>query len=324
MDDTRHPHIWVLADDRTGDVAQCLGVAEALGRPFAVKDIRYTPLARLTNVIRRKNLVGIRDASRAHLVPPWPRVVIACGRRTAPVARWIKRRSGAFLVQIMDPGPPRGERFDLICAPSHDRLRGPRVLSIVGAPHRVTPERLAAEADQWAPRLAHLPRPYIMLSVGGATRHGPITPAQAGALGAQVSALAQQAGGSVLLTTSRRTGRDAEDAVVAAMAAPAHVHRWDGGGDNPYFGFLGLADHVVVTGESVSMLSEACATTVPVYIWAPQGWIADKYVRFHHDLYAIGAARPLDGVSRLEAWTHARVNPAPEIARAVLAAVPGL
>ncbi|MBC7905941.1 MAG: mitochondrial fission ELM1 family protein, partial [Rhodospirillaceae bacterium] len=112
--------VWVLADDRAGNVGQCLGVAEALGWPFVVKQIRYGGLGRLPNVLRGASLLGIDGDSAAGLVAPWPRLVIAAGRRTAPVARWIKRQSGAKLVQIMDPGPGGRAEFDLIAIPAHD------------------------------------------------------------------------------------------------------------------------------------------------------------------------------------------------------------
>src|SRR5262249_32283033 len=87
------PLIWVLADDRAGNVAQTLGVAEALGRPFVTKTLRYTRLAKLHSLLMGASRLGLNAESRAMLKAPWPDLVIAAGRRTAPVARWIKRKS---------------------------------------------------------------------------------------------------------------------------------------------------------------------------------------------------------------------------------------
>ena len=89
------PLIWALTDDRAGNVAQTLGVAEALGRPFQVKDLRYNPLARLPAVLQGALLIGLTPESRAQRTAPWPDLVIASGRRTAPAARWIKKRAAA-------------------------------------------------------------------------------------------------------------------------------------------------------------------------------------------------------------------------------------
>ena len=76
-----------------------------------------------------------------------------------------------------------------------------------------------------------------------------------------------------------------------------------------------MADAVIVTGDSVSMCSEACATTGPVYIYAPEALSTAKHARLHSELFDKGYARPLAG--RLETWTHAPLNPAEDVARAV-------
>lgn len=311
--------VWVLADDRAGNVGQCLGVAEALGLPFIVKDIRYTRLAGLPNLAKGAGLLGIAAASRARLVPPWPDIVIAAGRRTAPVSRWIKKRSGAFLVQIMDPGPGGRGAFDLIVQPDHDRplLDGANVLTITGAAHRVSRARLAEAAALWRPSFQHLPRPWTGLIVGGDTRRRPFSAAHAGDLARSVAALS--AGGALLVTTSRRTSDEAAQALFADLPGPIFAHRWGEAGDNPYFGILALADALVVTGDSVSMCSEACAAPVPVHIWAPEGWASAKHRRLHQALFEAGYARPLPEAGGLESWTHPPLDPAAVIAAAITA-----
>ncbi|MGB1877529.1 MAG: ELM1/GtrOC1 family putative glycosyltransferase, partial [Rhodospirillaceae bacterium] len=86
--------VWALTDDRPGNNAQVLGVAQATDWPIEERAIRYTAWGRLPNLLRGASLVGLTDDSCTGLVAPWPDVVIAAGRRSAPVARWIKRQSG--------------------------------------------------------------------------------------------------------------------------------------------------------------------------------------------------------------------------------------
>jgi len=322
---TRQPLIWVLTDDRAGNVAQAVGVAEALGRPFVTKEIRYTPLAHLPNAITGARLIGLTVESRMGLLPPWPDVVISAGRRTAPVARWIKRIGAiahdtrVILAHLMYPGGSGAEEFDLIAVPHHDALAsanaGANIMRVTGAPHRLNPARLASAADVWAARIAGLPRPLIALIAGGATHRKPFPASLAADLGRQVSELADRTGGSVLLATSRRTGRKAERALLKAVTAPSRAFLWGEGGDNPYFGFLALADAIVVTGDSVSMCSEACAAPGAVYIYAPDGMAAPKHARLHRQLYDLGLARPFDGT--FVPGSHAPLNAANDIARAV-------
>jgi uncharacterized protein len=314
--------VWVLADDRTGNVSQCVGVAEQVGLPFVVKQIRYDRLGSLPNMLRGAGLLGCDAETRASLGPPWPRVVIAAGRRTAPVARWLKRRSGCFVAQMMDPGFPGRPDFDLIAIPEHDQPPAwPNIMLTIGAPHRVTPERLAAEAERWRPHFAHLPRPWLAVIVGGTTHQRPFEPTMAAALGERVAALAGRAGGSVLLTTSRRTGAEQEQALAASIPEPRYLHQWSRGGDNPFFGFLALADATVVTGDSVSMLCEACSAPGAVYVFAPPGWCVDKHVRLHETLYRGGMAWPLEQADTLERRPHPPLNAAADIAAVIRARI---
>ena len=316
------PAIWLLIDDRAGNRSQCLGVAEALGLKFEVRGREYTAAAALPHVGLGASFFGLTAKSRAELAPPWPDLVIAAGRRTAPVARRIKRLNGGatYLVQIMDPGSTGAGEFDLIAAPRHDTItERPNVMRITGAPHRITPARLTAAAAEWRGRFAGLPRPWIALIVGGSTRRRTFTDAMARELGRAASAMAADAGGALLVTTSRRTGAAAQ-ALLGEIAVPKRVYRWGDEGENPYYGYLAVADAVIVTGDSVSMCSEACATTGPVYIYAPEALITAKHARLHSELFEKGYARPLAG--RLETWTHAPLNPAEDVARAVRERMP--
>lgn len=307
------PTVWALGDDRAGNRTQVLGVADALGRPFVVKDIAYGPMARLPNRLLGASLAGVTGATREALAPPWPEVLIAAGRRTAPVALAVKQASGGrtFIVQIMDPGAGR-DTFDLIAIPGHDApAERPNVLAIVGAPHRVTPASLARAREGWGPRLAELPEPRIALLVGGATKRRPFGPEAARGLGQAASELAAGAGGSLLVSTSRRTGKAAED-LLAALKVPHRAYRWGDPGENPYLGFLSVADAVIVTGDSVSMCCEACATGAPVYVFAPPGSVTEKHTRLHRDLFERGYARPLG--APLQAPAHPPLNAAEDIA----------
>jgi len=314
--------IWLLIDDRPGNAGQVLGVAEAMGRAHIRKDIRYTALGKLPNIVRGSTLMGVTDDTAAQLIAPWPDLVIAAGRRTAPVARWIKKVADkkVRLVHIMNPGMAGAADFDLIAVPNHDCARpdgdAPNILRITGAPHRFSSARLATDAAEWTPKLAHLPRPFIALLMGGATRQRPFPPEMAADLGTKVNAMAKNAGGSVLLSTSRRTGPEAEIALLAAVDAPRHAYLWGQeqtkAAPNPYGGYLALADVVVVTGDSVSMCSEACAGTAGAYIYAPPGMVAPKHARLHAELYRAGLAKPFTGV--YEPFAHAPLNAAAAVA----------
>jgi mitochondrial fission protein ELM1 len=189
--------------------------------------------------------------------------------------------------------------FDLMIVPAHDRIRGDNVLVSLGAVHRVTPTRLAEAAAFWAPKLDFLPRPRVAVLLGGGNGSYRLSEARAGSIAADLQHLAR-GGAGLMITPSRRTGAAAEAIIREALdGLPAII--WDGTGDNPYFGFLALADHILATADSVSMITEASATGRPVQVIPLDGGSA-KFDRFHESLAAAGVTRVFQG--RLEHWTY--------------------
>ncbi len=311
------PAIWVLLDRRPGNSSQVLGVAEALGLPFVVKNLDYTRLIALPTVLKGHFLIGVSAQSRAGLAPPWPDLVIAAGRRAASVARVVKRRGGGrgFLVQLMHPGIGADD-FDLIVVPEHDRCAAAgNIRRTICAPHRAAAHRLRSEAERWRDRLGALPRPRIGLLIGGSVGWPRVARASFDRLIAQAAATARRAGGSLLVTTSRRTDRRLAGRLEREIGVPSHCHRWSRRSDNPYFAYLALCDGFIVTGDSISMCSEACGTGRPVYIAAGRGWTRPAHRRFHDVLFARGLARPYDGA--FDSWSYPPVDAATEVAKLV-------
>jgi mitochondrial fission protein ELM1 len=212
-------------------------------------------------------------------------------------------------VQIQDPAVAL-DNFDLVVAPRHDRLTGANVIVTRGAVHLVTAERLAAAAAPLRPTLADLPRPLVVALIGGTNKAYRLTPVRIARLAGELNAMVAAAGGTLLVTPSRRTGAANEAALRQALAGTS-ARIWGGRGENPYLGWLGLADAVVVTCDSVSMISEACATGKPVHVAMLDGGNA-KFRAFHAALEADGATRRFQG--RLENWTGAPLDDIAELA----------
>src|SRR5882724_8741 len=204
-----------------------MALVGALGWPYEIKRLAYKRSELPINLLLGGTLAGVARRQSSRLDPPYPDLVISGGRRNEPVARWIRKRNpGVRLVHLGRPWS-RLERFDLIVTtPQYQLPERPNVLHNSLPLHNVTAERLAAAAAHWAPRLAHLPRPWVAVLVGGSSGPYAFT-AEAGArLGRQANDLAAAAGGSLLVTTSARTLPEAVAALTAAIDRPAHVFRW--------------------------------------------------------------------------------------------------
>lgn len=288
---------WAASEGHAGMENQAVGLAERLGAPFRVKRLKpRAPWTWLPSGWWPAPLVALKPGSD-ELAPPWPDLLITSGRRSAPYSLYVKRASGGrtFTVHIQNP-QCRLDRFDLVVPPRHDRLSGPNVVETFGALHRVTPERLRREAEKFRASVAHLPRPLVAVLVGGPNRVYSMPTEAVADLARKLRALDC----GLAVTPSRRTGEMNLATLRNALAgAPAQV--WDFTGDNPYFGWLGLADAVVVTCDSVSMASEACATGKPVFVAELPGGNA-RFQAFHRGLREAGYTRPFEG--RLERWTY--------------------
>ena len=138
-----------------------------------------------------------------------------------------------------------------------------------------------------------MPRPLITVLVGGSNRVYSLSPKTVADFVCKLAGFIEVIGGTLLVTPSRRTGETNVAALQAGLQG-CRAEIWDGTGGNPYFGYLAHADQIIVTSDSVSMVSEACATGKPVYVFdLPGGSV--KFRKFHQMLRKEGITRPFTG-----------------------------
>ncbi len=284
--------LWTLLDNRMGSVGQAKGVMLQLDPEkyqMIEKKLVYTKLSGLPNFLRGKTLVGLTPESKQQITPPYPDLVLSTSRRTVPIARYIKKQNPATkLIQLMYPGRTGLKEFSLAVVSEHDKNKAyfPNIQYIVGCPHRTTPQTLAEAEKIWADTFKDLPRPLTAVIIGGKVKGREFTPQNAALLGEKIRQFKQKIGGSLLITTSKRTGIKAQEAILAALKGiPAHTFLWGDKADNPYLGYLACADNIIATGDSVSMCCEACGTGKPVFIFTGRRWLSRKHIRFIASLY---------------------------------------
>jgi mitochondrial fission protein ELM1 len=315
-------NVWTVTDGRAGIEAQALGLAEAIAR--------RTPVMLTSKRIRLRAPwtwlpAGFIPAPRQALTigsdaiePPWPDVLIGCGRASIPFAMGVRDWSNGrtFVVQLQDPRVNPRE-FDVVVPPLHDGLEGQNVLPIVGACNRITQERLDFAVSEYRPmNLSELAGPRIAVLIGGKSKRQNIPPARAREISDSLVAVQRETGGALMATLSRRTSPAAQHQFRTWLAPHCAVF-FDGEGANPYPAILGVADHVFVTADSVNMATEAAATGKPVHILAVDG-PAGKLEGFHASLARRGCARPFKG--RLETWSYPPLLETDRVAAAVLTA----
>lgn len=303
---SREPRIWLLLGDKPGDNAQVLELARALGEPFAVKRLLPRSEWVLGKPRFRASLAHLDPARSDPLEPPWPELVLTIGRRPSMAALWLAEQSGGRTRLVIVGRPKRWpERFALIVAPAHYAV--PEAANVVRLELpllRADPARLAAAAERWRERFACLPRPLTAVLVGGETKPYRLDAAVARRLAGELAALQASEGGTLWVTTSRRTAPAVADALEAALPPGTPLHRWrpdEPAEANPYLGLLALADRFVVTGDSVSMLVEVARLGRPLAIFPlpVRGDLGTRLRRAAGRLFAPdGPARALGALGR--------------------------
>jgi mitochondrial fission protein ELM1 len=186
-------------------------------------------------------------------------------------ALWAQEQSGGRTKIVLVGRPKRwAERFALIVAPSQFQIPPrPNLVQLALPLMRADPEAVAAAAEAWRPRLADLPRPLTAALVGGETKPFRFDAAVARTLAGQLEELVKRDGGTLYVSTSRRTRPEVAAALEAALPEDALLYRWtpETGADNPYLALLGHADRFVVTGDSVSMMVEVASLGKPLAIF---------------------------------------------------------
>jgi len=288
--------VLILSDGKLGHVKQSMTVLQALKERSAFIQERVVE-------VRYRHRLGRAAAFAAAALAPWlgtlrvlrfaltpacfreaagtfADLVVSCGAATAPINVLLAAENRAKSIVIMNPGLPLG-RFTLALVPSHDAAPArPNVVRTLGALSAMTDAELASARDglRRHPQFRGSPgledgRPVIAVLLGGDTDEYAVTAGFVETLLRQVLAVCEDADGCCLVTTSRRTSQAVERLLSERLAHHPRcamlllASRDELNGTVP--GMLGWARAVVVTGESISMLSEACASGRPVVVVEP-------------------------------------------------------
>jgi mitochondrial fission protein ELM1 len=217
-----------------------------------------------------------------------PELVIGCGRQAALGTR-LARDAGARVVQILDPRIAT-RHWDLVIAPTHDHLSGENVIGLLGSLNEVDEAWLRRARERWRELMA-LPGPRTAVMIGGPTAATAFDEEALARMCEMLEGTLARDGGRLLMCGSRRTPAAWADALRARFDASLHA-LWfdDSDGDNLYEGALACAHRAVVTPDSVNMVSEACATAMPVFVAEPRR-AKGRIAEFLRELVARGRVR---------------------------------
>lgn len=267
----QQPIIWIFKGDKYGDFLQMENVAKALGFNYFIKELPlnyYKPISLFkNNGIKQKISLNMKLLTKI-LIPPWPDLVLASGKHGAVAAMIVKTLS--LKTKLVHIGRPwcNISNFDLIIttpqyglADAHNVILNPLTLNIIN------PKKIDEDIIKWR-RSIPFEGPYLTVLLGGNSKPLIFTKKNAIELSSMINKIAYGLGYKVLISSSRRTPVEIVDLLIKNLQVPFYLHRWQEKTQNPYFCFLGLADLIICTNDSASMISEICSLKKEVLIYS--------------------------------------------------------
>lgn len=293
--------VWALTDYSIGNNSQTIAVAEKLSRYYIVKNIVYNFFAELPNFIKRDTLIGVNKKESSILNEELPDVVVCTGRRLACVALYIKRLSKGrtFIINIKDPKLPYN-KFDALIFPNYDFTsknvlkKYNNIIEVYGSLNEISKEKIKSETEKFKPFFKNFKKPFVSFIAGGDTKNYKYDPKNFGIMVSNLSNIINKEQLSLFITTSKRTSYECINQIRRKTNCDHYLYDWTWEHDsrnimkselgNPYYAILGLSDFFIVTGDSISILSEVCSTGKPVYVYMPKRYLSEKHYNFCNKL----------------------------------------
>lgn len=293
--------ILILGDERPGTVSQSIALAAELKIPYEIVDLKYNKLAKIPNIFFSESLMRLEKNSRQIIqkISDFPTLIISAGRKSATIASHLKLKSKgkSKIIQIMNPNM-NFLKFDAIILPYHDGIfsqNHPNIINTIGSITKVNEEKILQEKEKFA-ALFQTNRDYkIVLMLGGGSKKTKFTTQNAINLGKIVSVIAKNMNAKLFVLNSRRSGAELTQSLVSNLDCDHEIFDWEKlQGKNPYLASLAIADFFIITGDSVSMISECCCTGKPVYIFDEAEISSTKHRKFHQNLLKENYIKKLD------------------------------
>ena len=207
--------------------------------------------------------------------------IISCGSSIAGINNLLSRDGSAKSIVVLKPGLLSYGRFDLVVLPQHDepkRKKGPNIFAIThAAPNLVMSQYLQEQSQALLLRYSHLKdnlKAKIGLFIGGESKTVYLSERQIKILICQIKEVVKEINMDVLVTTSRRTPERIEQMLFKEFkkhsSCPLLILANRENVPEAVGGILGLSDIVVVSGDSLSMVSEAASSGKTTIVFSPQ------------------------------------------------------
>jgi KDO2-lipid IV(A) lauroyltransferase len=303
-------NLLILSDGKTGHLRQSQFLAKTMGECLKAKSIqlntqaievkfknKFSQLALLfsSGLSGRYHCQGCLWCLRRFLTPDsykallnsQPDYILSSGSSLAAINFILARENNCKSIVNMRPSILSTNRFDLVIMPRHDRPpKRKNVVVTDCALNIINQDYLREQKEEFLHVTGLKPQPsdlYLGLLVGGDTKKFSLKQDVVSQVIQQIKSVAQTCQADILVTTSRRTPEEVEKLVkdefkdypsckVLIIANEKNIPSAMGG-------ILGLSKILIVSPESISMISEAVASERCVLVFKSAG-LDEKHERF--------------------------------------------
>ena len=250
---------WILSDNLVGHEKQSISLAEKLNINYKLIKIKKV------NFIKR-NLSNFFNLQKKNFFkPPYPKIIISCGKNTAYYSKMIKQKTKNKIFSIFIQKPPINiNNFDVVISPKHDKCKGLNVIETQGALTKINLKYIKNVNKTKKPSI--LKQNFITVLIGGNSRHHKITKPILDKIIKNLKSIEEQKKIRIFILVSRRTGKKNYLYLKKNLISKNFIFVLPNSKKVSYLNALSFAKAIIVTSDSVSMVTEACSTGKPTYI----------------------------------------------------------
>jgi len=297
----------LLTEGMHGMISQVEGLAKALDLDFIHEKIELNSFWKLFP----PKVTPVQGFVFKNVISSQFDVVISCGRKSVIPSIYLKKKFKNKIINIHIQEPKVSlNNFDFIVAPEHDDLIGSNVLKSKGAIHYLTNNELD-ESESYLKDKTNNQKKIVTLIIGGPTKHYDYDSKIIDEIFKKVE--------------NNFLNNDYQLIVIPSMRTPQHIieKAKDFFGDGQiiisnvdkkaYLSALKISDHIIVTCDSTSMISEAAITGKPIYVAQMPAVKNDQRFKSFFNLFeSLNIIKPLN--NSVENWTYIKLNETDRIA----------
>jgi len=300
----------LLTEGMHGMISQVEGLAKALDLDFIHEKIELNNFWKLFP----PKVTPIQDFVFKNKVINQFDVVISCGRKSVIPSIYLKKKFKNKIINIHIQEPKVSlDNFDIVVAPEHDALKGNNVFTSKGAIHYLTNTELD-ESENYLKSRINNKKKIVTLILGGPNKYYDYNNQVIDDIFKKIEQIFLKNGYQVIIIPSMRTPQhiiekaknyfDKDQIIIPNVDKKA------------YLSSLKISDHIIVTCDSTSMISEAAITGKPIYVaQMPAIRNNQRFKSFFNLFESLNIIKELN--HSVENWTYTKLNETNRIAEKI-------